>query len=62
MSLNNGAETMEVSMLEPDIVVAIRRLQGLGHGVRGIERILGINRKTVRRWLGGPVIRRQQRP
>jgi transposase len=49
-------------MLEPDIVNAIRRLRALGHGTRSIAGLLDVDRKTVSRWLEGPVERRQQRP
>ena len=62
MSVMKEAETVEVSMLEPEVVVAIRQLKARGLGARSIERVLGINRKTVRRWLEGPVTRAQERP
>ena len=48
-------------MLEPDIVNAIRRLKALGHGTRNIGKLLELDRKTVRRWLDGPVERKQVR-
>ncbi len=48
-------------MLEPDIVNAIRRLKALGHGTRSIGKLLELDRKTVRRWLDGPVERKQVR-
>jgi transposase len=62
MSVMKEAETVEVSMLEPEVVVAIRQLKATGLGERGIARVLGINRKTVRRWLEGPITRVQERP
>lgn len=62
MSHTDEVETAEVSMLEPDIVNAIRRLKALGHGSRAIGKLLEVDRKTVSRWLAGPIERKQLRP
>lgn len=54
--------TVEVSMIEPEVVVQIRTLSGLGWGSRRIANQLGICRKAVKRYLRGAVAGEQVRP
>ena len=44
LSHTDELEAAEVSMLDPDIVNAIRRLKALGHGTRSIAKLLELDR------------------
>jgi transposase len=53
----------QVAMVEPEIVRQIRGLAALRWGIRRIARELGVNRRTVRRYLrGGEAAEVQKRP
>lgn len=54
--------TAEVSMIEPEVVVQIRTLSGLGWGTRRIAGELEICRKAVKRYLRGAAAGEQVRP
>lgn len=54
--------TAEVSMIEPEVVVQIKTLSGLGWGSRRIAGELGICRKAVKRYLRGAAAGEQVRP
>ena len=54
--------TAEVSMIEPEVVMQIRTLSGLGWGTRRIADEVGVCRKAVKRYLGGPAADEQVRP
>mgnify|MGYP001213326224 CR=1 FL=1 len=54
--------TVEVSMIEPEVVVQIKTLAGLGWGTRLIAGELGIGRKAVKRYLRGAAAGEQVRP
>lgn len=54
--------TAEVPMIEPEIVRQIQALGGLGWGTRRIARELGLDRKTVTRYLRGALAGVQVRP
>jgi transposase len=55
MEQQRTLETAEVSMIEPEVVVEIKTLAGLRWGSQRIADELGISRKTVKRYLRGPV-------
>ena len=54
--------TVEVSMIEPEVVVQIRTLAGLRWGTRRIAKEVGVCRKAVKRYLRGPAAAAQVRP
>lgn len=54
--------TAEVSMIEPEVVVQIKTLSGLGWGTRRISNAVGICRKAVKRYLRGAAAGEQVRP
>ena len=54
--------TAEVSMIEPEVVMQIRTLAGLGWGSRRIANEVGACRKAVKRYLRGPAAAEQVRP
>lgn len=54
--------TAEVSMIEPEVVVQIKTLSGLGWGTRRIAAELEICRKAVKRYLRGAAAGEQVRP
>lgn len=62
MEAEECIEVVEASVIDPEVVVVIRRLRERGWGARRIARELELDRKTVRRWFEGPVNRRQRRP
>lgn len=55
-------ETVEVSMIEPEIVVRIRALKAAGLGSRRIADDVGVSRKAVKRYLRGAAAGEQRRP
>ena len=54
--------TVEVSMIEPEVVSQIRTLSGLGWGTRRIAAELAVCRKAVKRYLRGVAASEQVRP
>jgi len=53
----------EVAMVDPEDVVRMRVLAGMGSGSKRISREVGVARSTVRRYLrGGPEAEVQERP
>ncbi len=59
---NGKLETVEVSMVEPEIVVRIRALQAAGWGSRRIADDVGVSRNAVKRYLRGAAAGEQERP
>ena len=62
----NGVEALrrepEVAMVDPEVVVRMRVLAGMGWGSKRISREVGVARNTVRRYLrGGPEPPRESR-
>src|SRR4051812_35672759 len=62
MEEQQSIEAVEASMIDPEIVVVIRELKARAWGDRRIARELGLDKKTVKRWLEGPAERKQVRP
>src|SRR5688500_12258259 len=54
--------TAEVSIIEPEVVVQIKTLSGLGWGSRRIAAEVEICRKAVKRYLRGAAAGKQVRP
>ena len=54
--------TVEVSMIEPEVVMQIRTLASLRWGTRRIADEVGVCRKAVKRYLRGPAAAEQVRP
>lgn len=62
MEEQQSIEAVEASMIDPEIVVVIRELKARAWGDRRIAHELGLDKKTVKRWLEGPADRKQVRP
>lgn len=62
MEQQDKIEAAEVSMIEPEVVVQIRALSGLGWGTRRIANELQVCRKAVKRYLRGAAAGEQVRP
>jgi transposase len=62
MEQQDKIETTEVSMIEPEVVMQIRTLSGLGWGTRRIANEVGASRKAVKRYLLGAAAAEQVRP
>jgi transposase len=62
MEQQDKVETTEVSMIEPEVVMQIRTLSGLGWGTRRIAKEVGACRKSVKRYLLGTASAEQVRP
>ena len=62
MKQQDKVGTVEVSMIEPEVVVQIRTLASLKWGSRRIAHEVGVCRKAVRRYLAGGVAAEQVRP